>query len=262
MPNMRIVRLILSVLLGLFITSNLLADIKYVYKARKFMVGKAKMIYQMKEGFYQGEPVSYISAYAVGTAFGSKVNELDFKSINNLEEYYPLTNSFCEHPKAVLQTHKCMNSQFLDDGNIFFRRYDAKNAELEEFTSETSSIEKTGPYADYPDFDPEYDRLYDFASMLLLTPHLSFTNEEPAHIFFIAYNDAIRRVELRLKRTLSRSLMEVSINLLEGSPKDFNNNMPYKILINTDENLITKIYGRHPKYGSYVAKLDRKASQF
>jgi hypothetical protein len=256
--------IILTVLLSvLFITSS--AKERYVYKARALLVAKASTVIEAETIERDGRIFKSISAVSKAKAFGKELVNLEFKSLNDAEDFAPIKNVECYLDKKHLRDpdkKNCRSVHFLENGEFLYLRYRKISTELISLSRDMPNVEEYNIQDVHQDFDPVRDRVYDLAAIALLVRFLELGPENPYRDLFVAVNKSIVKIRVSYISNLGNNKISIKLTPLRPGPDEFEEPFPHKIIYDTNIRVVTQIHQKLPLVGNTIIKLSKKDSSF
>ncbi len=249
----------------LLLVDGLGAKERYVYKTRVLLVAKAKTIINVDDIQKNSKQLKSISSNSRVKLFGREIINLDFRSVNNTENFVPINNIECYQDKKHTQDpakQNCRSVQFLERGEYLYLRHRQLQTELIPLDRSTIGVEEFNVLDAHPDFDPDNDVVYDLAAIALLMKYLDLGPENPAKELFVAVNKSIAKIEVSYVKNIGSNKISIKLTPLRPGPDEFEEPFPHKIVYDKSLRVVTEIHQDLPVVGNTVIRLSRKDSSF
>ncbi len=242
-------------LLIFLLSSNVLADEHYLYKASILGTLNAKINISVSDDFFNNEKVLKISSNTTVRFLGNEVINIDYLALNNPLNFEPLLNIECNQDKKD-SGNNCKAIKFLPDGIFLYNQLHQDKTKLIDFGTETTGVELNHIIDQQPTFDSSKDKVFDIGSIILLVKYLKLDKNHPEQDLFVAINHQIALIKVSYVKDISPDEMWIKLAPINPGP-DQVGEFPHKIIYNKKISAVTEVHKKIPIVGNLIVKLVR-----
>lgn len=236
----------------------------YVYKASIFKIINAKLTIDVDQAVYDNSPVLMIKSNSYAHFLGSEVTNIDYIAYNDINTFEPKLNVECEHAKKQNsdQKNNCRAVKALPLGQFLYRAFHSDKTPLEDLDYGMQNVTLENVNAQQPTFNPNTDKVFDIASIVLLVKYLNLNKDHREQELFVAVNRTITKIKATYVQDIDANKMWIKLDPLWPGPENYKTDFPHKIIFDRRLKAVTEVHKKLQVVGDIVISLDKKASSF